>query len=173
MRTAYLGMLLLFVAVAYTPAHAGEDRVRQPTFPKARERVSDTQECVAPTDIMRREHGDFLVQQRDKTVREGIRTKRFSLVGCVECHASTDKKGKPIPINAPGQFCQACHTYTSVSIDCFQCHATTPAETTSARSPPQRQTAEEARATQMLETLSGWRAEDLLAANSCAIGKIP
>jgi hypothetical protein len=166
-------MLLLLGVAAYAPAQADSDRVRQPTFPQARERVSDAQGCVAPTDIMRRKHGEFLLQQRDKTVREGIRTKRFSLVGCIECHASTDEKGKPIPINAPGQFCQACHTYTSVSIDCFQCHATTPAETASARSPPQPQAVDEAGAAQILAALSGWTAEDLIAANACAIGKIP
>ncbi len=112
------------LADAQPVATAG--RVTVPVVPEARSRVSETQGCVEPTEVMRKDHMTFLWHQRDRTVREGIRTKRYSLAGCVDCHVSTDRSGKPIPIDAPGQFCQSCHAYVGVQMDCFQCHVTTP-----------------------------------------------
>jgi hypothetical protein len=82
--------------------------------------------CVAATDVMRRNHMDFLKHERDETVREGIRGTRFSLSDCVDCHASTDEKGKSIPVNEDGEFCDSCHEYVAVELPCFQCHRTTP-----------------------------------------------
>ena len=82
--------------------------------------------CVAPVDVMRKQHMDFLLHQRDRTVHEGIRTPRFSLVECVSCHVQENAAGESIPVDAPEQFCEACHTYVSVKLDCFECHATTP-----------------------------------------------
>nr|VFJ91852.1 MAG: hypothetical protein BECKH772A_GA0070896_1003511 [Candidatus Kentron sp. H]VFJ92877.1 MAG: hypothetical protein BECKH772B_GA0070898_1003511 [Candidatus Kentron sp. H]VFJ99701.1 MAG: hypothetical protein BECKH772C_GA0070978_1003411 [Candidatus Kentron sp. H] len=79
--------------------------------------------CVEPTPVMRREHMDFLLGQRDETMRQGIRTGPYSLKACVECHVQKDKQGRMIPVNASKQFCQKCHQYTAVSIDCFECHA--------------------------------------------------
>jgi hypothetical protein len=37
--------------------------------------------CVEPNDVMRREHMDFLMHQRDDTVHAGIRGAKYSLVG--------------------------------------------------------------------------------------------
>jgi hypothetical protein len=82
--------------------------------------------CVAPTEIMRRNHMDFLKHERDETVREGIRGTRFSLAKCVACHASTDESGKSVPVTDKGEFCQTCHSYVAVELPCFQCHRTTP-----------------------------------------------
>ena len=82
--------------------------------------------CVEPTDVMRKEHMNFLLHQRDKTVYDGIRTKQHSLNNCVDCHVQTNAENEFIPIDAPGQFCEVCHTYTSVKLDCFECHATRP-----------------------------------------------
>jgi hypothetical protein len=90
------------------------------------------EQCVAPTDVMRRDHMEFLLHQRDKTVRQGIRTEQYSLAGCVDCHVQTNSNGEFIPVDAPEQFCQACHNYASVKLDCFECHATTPDENHSA-----------------------------------------
>ena len=83
-------------------------------------------QCVEPTDYMRRYHMDVLMHQRDKTVINGIRTKKHSLIGCINCHTAQDEQGQHIPINAEGQFCESCHTYAAVQVDCFQCHRTTP-----------------------------------------------
>ncbi len=76
---------------------------------------------------MRKNHMKFLLHQRDDTVHEGVRTKKHSLVECIDCHSSNDANGRSIAINAPGQFCQSCHAYAGVQMDCFQCHATNPA----------------------------------------------
>tara|TARA_B100001971_G_scaffold79415_1_gene73149 strand:+ start:597 stop:1025 length:429 start_codon:yes stop_codon:yes gene_type:complete len=97
--------------------------VSQPVFPSAR-----GEQCVEPVDIMRRDHFEFLKHQRDKTVREGIRTPRHSLAGCIDCHADKDAQGRFVPVNAKGQFCQSCHVYAAVKIDCFSCHAARPSE---------------------------------------------
>ena len=83
--------------------------------------------CVEPTDVMRREHMQFLMHQRDATVYAGIRGARHSLVGCIDCHAQTDAQGAAIPVDAEGQFCESCHGFTGVSLDCFECHASVPA----------------------------------------------
>jgi hypothetical protein len=82
--------------------------------------------CVADSNYMRRYHMKDLSHQRDETMHDGIRTKRFSLKECVACHASTDGSGQPVSINAPGEFCASCHEYAAVTIDCFQCHAAKP-----------------------------------------------
>lgn len=82
--------------------------------------------CVAPTDVMRRNHMEFLKHERDETVRKGVRGVRFSLADCVDCHASIDEKGKPVPVTESGEFCQTCHSYVAVNLPCFQCHRTTP-----------------------------------------------
>ena len=83
-------------------------------------------QCVEPTELMRKNHMDYLNHQRDLTVRSGIRTRKHSLVQCVQCHVQQDGEGRFISINAPGQFCYACHQFTGVDPDCFECHATQP-----------------------------------------------
>ena len=87
---------------------------------------ADGMQCVEPTDIMRKQHMEFLLHQRDLTLRQGIRTEQHSLNQCVECHVQKNSQNEFIPINAPEQFCASCHAFASVSIDCFDCHATTP-----------------------------------------------
>ena len=82
--------------------------------------------CVEPLPIIRRDHMKFLLHQRDDTVHEGIRGARHSLVGCIDCHASKDGEGRWVRIDAAGQFCASCHSYASVEIDCFECHAALP-----------------------------------------------
>lgn len=78
--------------------------------------------CVEDIETMRREHPDMLRHQRDQTMREGIRTRAHSLKECVGCHAST-KTGSVLGEKG---FCQSCHDYASVKIDCFACHASKP-----------------------------------------------
>ncbi len=86
------------------------------------------EQCVEPTSVMRRNHFEFIKHQRDLTVHEGIRGSKHSLSGCVDCHARKDTSGKAVPVNAEGQFCDGCHDYAAVSLDCFSCHRTTPGE---------------------------------------------
>ena len=87
--------------------------------------------CVEPTDVMRRDHMNFLLHQRDVTVQDGIRTKKHSLVECINCHVQNNANGSFIPVNDKDQFCEVCHGFASVKLDCFECHRTTPDATVS------------------------------------------
>jgi hypothetical protein len=82
--------------------------------------------CVAPTPFMRRSHFELIKKQRDITVHQGIRLTDNALAGCVDCHVRKDVGGNHVAIDAPGEFCAACHEYTATKIDCFTCHATKP-----------------------------------------------
>jgi hypothetical protein len=82
-------------------------------------RIEKGEACVAPVEEMRRNHMKMLFHQRDRTMREGIRATRFSLKGCVECHASTQTGS----VRGEEGFCSSCHAYASVRIDCFECHS--------------------------------------------------
>ncbi len=128
----YIAGCMLLVA-AGTVAADNTTRVPLPEITKGK-----GEQCVEPVDVMRREHMNFIQHQRDQTVRKGIRADKeqsaltegpkYSLTGCVNCHTKRDDAGKYIPIDAEGQFCESCHKYTAVTIDCFQCHRTTPDE---------------------------------------------
>jgi hypothetical protein len=113
-------VVALAVAGAAVPA-AADSRTPLPKIVKGK-----GDQCVEPVEVMRKDHMKFLLHQRDDTVHEGIRTKRHSLKGCVDCHSVRDAGGKPVPVTDPGQFCQSCHSYAAVHLDCFSCHATTP-----------------------------------------------
>jgi predicted CXXCH cytochrome family protein len=84
------------------------------------------EKCVADTDWMRRNHMTVLMHQRNDTVHDGIRTQRFSLKGCIECHAVKGADGKPVTVASPEHFCRTCHDYAAVRMDCFECHASRP-----------------------------------------------
>lgn len=93
----------------------------KPVVPKGK-----GEQCVEPTEDMRKNHMKYLKHQRDLTVHEGIRTKKFSLVECIECHVVPNEKGEYPKFGSDDHFCSSCHNYASVDIDCFQCHATKP-----------------------------------------------
>jgi len=123
--TLLLGLLL----GVYTPGMAAdgtsdEDSSGGPFIPKAQRRYSDTQGCVEPTGEMRRNHMEYILDQRDATMYEGIRTRQYSLEECINCHVS-DAPDAP-RVDSEKHFCSSCHTFASVSIDCFQCHADRP-----------------------------------------------
>jgi len=79
--------------------------------------------CVRDEDYMRRNHMTLLKHQRDDTMRKGIRSTQYSLKGCIECHASP-KNNSVIGTNE--NFCQGCHSYAAVKLDCFECHSSKP-----------------------------------------------
>lgn len=120
-KTLFGVVLLLFGLLLFGGAINAE-----PSFQLPRGKGEN---CVEPTELMRRYHMEFLFHQRDATVRAGIRTPKHSLIECVQCHVQRHAEsdgGGFIPIDSPGQFCQACHQFTSVQIDCFECHRATP-----------------------------------------------
>jgi len=114
-----VGLLLGASLPAAAQSTAGVSQGLQPMIEKAR-----GGECVEEPAFMRRNHMKLLMHQRDDTLRGGIRTGKYSLKACIACHASQTSQS----VNAePGNFCQSCHNYVAVKIDCFQCHANQPA----------------------------------------------
>ena len=89
-------------------------------------RAAGMDACVAPTDVMRRNHMEFLKHDRDEVVHDGVRNTQYSLAGCIDCHAAKKDDGDYHPVNAEGQFCSSCHEYVAVSLTCFQCHGKKP-----------------------------------------------
>lgn len=114
-------LLLIAAALSVVPALAGEPG----WLPKPARGEGD--KCVADTDWMRRNHMSVLMHQRDGTVHDGVRARRFSLKGCIECHAVKGGDGGPVPAADGRHFCRTCHDYAAVRIDCFECHASRPA----------------------------------------------
>ncbi len=92
------------------------------------ERAVKGEQCVEPTDYMRRNHMKLLTHHRSETVHEGIRTKKYSLKECINCHASKETGSVTA---AKDNFCVSCHTYAAVKIDCFDCHSSRPQSTAS------------------------------------------
>jgi hypothetical protein len=97
-------------------AWAGEQGARRVALPAVK--IEQGEACVAPTAQMRRDHMKMLLHQRDATVHQGTRERRFSLKSCVDCHASRETGS----VLGKDGFCSSCHAYAAVSIDCFECH---------------------------------------------------
>ena len=114
-----------------SPAAGESPRTSVPKPPKAAQGA----ECVEPVADMRRNHMIYLDHQRDETVHQGIRGRKHSLKGCVECHAVPDAAAGGARTVRP--FCAECHRYVAVRIDCFGCHTTKPeAQAATAGKPP-------------------------------------
>ena len=77
-------------------------------------------QCVDDPKVMRKNHMNMIVHQRDDTLRLGIRGGKYSLAQCVNCHAS--KKDNSV-LGDSTHFCQGCHEYAAVKPDCFECHS--------------------------------------------------
>jgi hypothetical protein len=112
-----LGASLAAAAGSTSPATTGV-RGLQPLVEKAR-----GGQCVEEPAFMRRNHMKLLTHQRDDTLRGGLRTGKYSLKACIACHASQTSHSVTAD---SGNFCQSCHNYAAVKIDCFECHANTP-----------------------------------------------
>jgi hypothetical protein len=84
---------------------------------------------------------ELLKHQRDATTHQGIRTRKHSLNGCIECHAS--RKTNSVA-GSDQNFCQSCHSYAAVKLDCFECHASKP------KAPLERATEKQAGFAQLL-----------------------
>ena len=90
--------------------------------------------CVEDPKVMRRSHMDFMKHDRDDTVRKGMRAIKHSLAACVDCHAS---KSDGRVLGSDRHFCQGCHAYAAVKVDCFDCHASTARPAATAAAPAQ------------------------------------
>ena len=107
MKAAALALLL---ALTSAVALAGA--------PKPVVKIENPGQCVAPVEEMRKNHMVMLKHTRDRTLRQGIRGEKASLNGCIDCHAS---KATGTVLGKEG-FCQECHTYAAVKLDCWDCH---------------------------------------------------
>jgi hypothetical protein len=105
---------LLFALTALVLPASAADGVPKPEIV-----IANPGKCIAPEDEMRRNHMEMLKHQRDKTLRLGQRGAKVTLNGCIECHAS--KKTGSV-LGSDENFCQGCHAYAAVSLDCFECH---------------------------------------------------
>lgn len=119
----------VFLAAAFlagalpAAAHSDEATAKSGRVPVPQHAVEKGDKCVRDADYMRRNHMNLLKHQRDETMRKGIRTTQYSLKNCIECHAS--KKTNSV-IGSNDNFCQGCHSYVGVKLDCFECHSSKP-----------------------------------------------
>ncbi|MBC6414698.1 MAG: hypothetical protein GDA45_07465 [Chromatiales bacterium] len=115
---------MLFSLLWITSLYAADEQSGLgPVIPKAK-----GEQCVEPTEVMRRRHYQFILHQRDETVHQGIRTAQYRFTRCIDCHVQPTAAGDYPRHYEDTHFCTACHRYSSVSIDCFQCHADRPKE---------------------------------------------
>lgn len=110
--------VFIVACVASITALAGAPK---PDIPKGK-----GDKCVEDTDYMRKNHMELILHQRDETMYRGLRTKKHSLKECIECHVVNDNNEQPVSHLDSKHFCVQCHEYASVSIDCFDCHASKP-----------------------------------------------
>lgn len=115
-RRVVLAGMLACVSLAAASAGGAESRVPLPN-PVIAPEAGD--KCVEDTAFMRRNHMELLMHHRAVTVHEGIRTTQHSLAGCIACHASRET-GRVT--GSKDAFCETCHAYAAVKLDCFECH---------------------------------------------------
>ncbi len=118
-RIVLTGVALLLAAFSWNAAADGDDLM--PKLPSAK-----GEQCVEPTDVMRRNHYEFILHKRDQTMRQGIRTSKHSLVECISCHVQPDENKQFVSHESEEHFCSSCHAFAAVKIDCFECHADKP-----------------------------------------------
>ncbi len=120
---------LIYVLIGFTllstSAIVGTAQAETP-FPTVHEPSDESLKCIQPEDEMRRNHMNYILHERDETMHEGVRNEPGSLAACINCHVEPDDKGEIAGIESEEHFCNACHQYASVQIDCFQCHADRP-----------------------------------------------
>ena len=138
---AFLTATALTASASGAGSQVAAGRVPQPSIESAR-----GDKCVQDPAFMRRNHMELLKHQRDDTVHGGIRGAKYSLNGCIGCHAS---QATGSVAAASTNFCQSCHVYAAVKIDCFECHSSKPARTAAHSPSPQEKPAQTAVAPQV------------------------
>lgn len=115
-------LILAALTISVLPAHPGAaDGVPLPELAKPK-----GERCVEDTAFMRRNHMNLLKHQRNEVVHKGAGQEKYSWQGCVECHAATHPavdNGKTATLYP---FCQQCHEYAAVRMDCLECHSDIP-----------------------------------------------
>jgi len=126
-------LVLAFLAVFGLIGGAAADGAG-PVVPPA------TGEPHPASENWRANHMVYLKHDRNLTLREGVRDLspedheiRASLGECFDCHAVKDEAGTPVTVEDERHFCRVCHDYAAVTVDCFMCHRSTPADNTAYR----------------------------------------
>ena len=109
--------------LALSTAVYAADEEKASFLPDVPEPTNGSEKCVLPESEMKKNHMMHILHQRDKTMRQGIRTKQFSLKECINCHVPENSTAR---FGDDKHFCSSCHNYAGVTIDCFQCHADRP-----------------------------------------------
>ncbi len=102
------GLLALGIAGAWAAGGGDVREKKQGLHPSIV--VPKEGQCVRPTEWMRRNHMDLLQHHKVDAVRKGVRVKKESFDNCRTCHTKR------------GEFCDRCHAYAAVKMDCFDCH---------------------------------------------------
>ncbi len=119
MKLFTVGVLaVMLMTTGLSAATAEEKKSPRVSLPTVNVNKDKAEQCVEPTEVMRRDHMQMILHQRDETMHQGIRTAKHSLKNCVNCHADP-KTGSVLGHNG---FCESCHTYAAVTMDCFGCH---------------------------------------------------
>jgi predicted CXXCH cytochrome family protein len=118
-------MLLLVSLLGVTGCDSKPPEI-ETKIAKAVKKFDTEEQAIAHRDDMRKNHMDRLFHKRDQTMHEGIRTPKYSLKACINCHVPAPTKSKTVTHKDPEHFCVTCHEYVSVQLDCFQCHASHP-----------------------------------------------
>ena len=117
----------MLLAVFASLATASDDEERASRIPKIVETKPLGEKCVEPTEFMKRNHMKLILHQRNETMHKGIRTTKYSLKNCIYCHATATQENPQVrSVLGEGHFCQSCHAYNAVTIDCFECHSSKP-----------------------------------------------
>ena len=115
---------LIYVLIGFTLLSTSA--LAETPFPTIHEPSDESKKCIHPEDEMRRNHMNYILHERDETMHEGVRNEPGSLAACIDCHVEPDNKGEIAGVDSNEHFCNGCHEYASVQIDCFQCHADRP-----------------------------------------------
>ena len=120
--TRFLRPLLVLIGFTLLSTSA----LAETPFPTIHEPSDESKKCIHPEDEMRRNHMNYILHERDETMHEGVRNEPGSLAACIDCHVEPNEKGEIADVDSNEHFCNGCHEYASVQIDCFQCHADRP-----------------------------------------------
>ncbi len=125
--------LLLFAGAGATVASAwaadAAGRVPRPSIS-----VDAGTQCIDTPEVMRRTHMDMLKHQRDRTVHLGERGVKVTLNACIDCHAGKGAGAAAgSAVGNPQAFCESCHRYAAVKLDCFECHQPKPSQAAAAK----------------------------------------
>ena len=115
---------LIYVLIGFTLVSTSA--LAETPFPTVHEPSDESLKCIHDEDEMRRNHMNYILHERDETMHEGVRNEPGSLVACIDCHVEPNAQGEIAGIDSNEHFCNSCHQYASVQIDCFQCHADRP-----------------------------------------------